>query len=121
MVEPLWEMTSRECIAAFLVSGIEAHTVAVDADLFGREQVGVPLDRGFVDALPDGCDPCGELGEYHTVVTDAPYFRGPVRLPHGTVDHVVRRVGTSTGARDFRSWQLRWETPPDSEPTRTWH
>ena len=109
VVEPLWQMTSHECVAAFLASGIEARIIVVDADVLGREHVGAVLDRELVDALPDGCDPCGELGEYHTVVTDAPYFRGPVPLPQAPVEHVVRRVGTSAGVREFRYWT--WSLP----------
>jgi len=30
-----------------------------------------------------GVDPCGENGEYHTVVTSSPLFREPLRLEFG--------------------------------------
>ena len=30
-----------------------------------------------------GVDPCGERGEYHTVVTDSPLFREPLVLDAG--------------------------------------
>jgi uncharacterized protein (TIGR00290 family) len=70
VVEPLWGMTSRQCITDFLRSGIQALTIVVDAGALDRGHLGVRLDVAFVDALPPGCDPCGETGEYHTFVWD---------------------------------------------------
>jgi diphthamide synthase (EF-2-diphthine--ammonia ligase) len=45
-----------------------------------------------MDMLPEferlGVDPCGERGEYHTVVTRSPLFREPLALALG--DRVSR-------------------------------
>lgn len=107
VVEPLAGMTSRQCIDAYLQARIDAVPVVVNADVLGQDRLGVPLDRAFVDALPDGCDPCGEYGEYHTFVWNAPYFRAPVRFAASSDPHAVeRRIGTSDGVRTFRYWRL---------------
>lgn len=102
VVEPLWGMSSRECIDCFLGSGIEASVVAVDAAVLGPETIGRVVDRDLVDSLPTGCDPCGELGEFHTVVLDAPFFRLPVSFPSGDVETVEYEIGTSAGPQTFR-------------------
>lgn len=57
VLEPLWGLSSRECIERFLGSGLRAVTVVVDAAVLGRDRVGVPLDRDFVDRLPSTADP----------------------------------------------------------------
>jgi diphthamide synthase (EF-2-diphthine--ammonia ligase) len=40
--------------------------------------------------LPDDVDPCGENGEFHTFVWDAPGFSSPIRVVTG---EVVERDG----------------------------
>jgi diphthamide synthase (EF-2-diphthine--ammonia ligase) len=34
--------------------------------------------------LPDGIDPCGENGEFHTFVSDGPMFKAPLSVRVGT-------------------------------------
>jgi uncharacterized protein (TIGR00290 family) len=80
VLEPLWDMTSRECIEEFLQSGIQAVTVVVDASVLDRDDVGVRLDRGFIERLPEGVDPCGEFGEYHSFAYDGPLFQAPIEF-----------------------------------------
>lgn len=107
VIEPLHGMTSPQCLQDFLRSHIEAITVVVDASVLDRSHLGVRLDDAFVASLPDGCDPCGEYGEYHTLVINAPYFRSPV--PFTVLDHerIERRIGTTDGVQTFAYWQLR--------------
>lgn len=107
VVEPLWGMTSRECIESLLVSGVEARVVVVDGAVLGPETIGRLVDRGFVESLPTGCDPCGELGEFHTVALDAPFFRHAVPMPAGEVETLEYEIGTSEGPRTFRHHRLR--------------
>lgn len=106
VLEPLAGLSARECIEAFLCSGISAITVVVDADQLDADRLGVLVDRAFVDSLPDGCDPCGELGEYHSFVFDAPFFAAPVAFTITSRQHIERDIGTSDGPRAFRYWQL---------------
>ena len=48
------------------------------------------MDRGLLDALPAGVDPCGERGEFHSFAWDGPPFRHPVPVEVG---EVVERDG----------------------------
>lgn len=104
VLEPLWGMTSRDCIETFLRSGIRAVTVVVDASVLGKDRVGVPLDRQFVDRLPEGTDPCGELGEYHSFAYDGPVFRWPVEHSLAAPRRLERRIRTTEGVRRYSYW-----------------
>lgn len=107
VVAPLQDMTSRECIDDFLLSGIEATTVVVDAAVLDRDYLGRPVTDGFIAALPAGCDPCGEGGEYHTFVSQAPYFRAPVDFTTGAADYIRNSINTTDGPQEFTYWRLR--------------
>jgi diphthamide synthase (EF-2-diphthine--ammonia ligase) len=47
--------------------------------------LGRKIDRTFLHDLPGNVDPCGENGEYHTFVYNAPYFKAPVFIKHGEI------------------------------------
>lgn len=104
VLEPLWGMTSRECIDAFLLSGIRAVTVVVDAKVLGRDDVGIDLDQQFIDRLPADADPCGEFGEFHSFAYDGPLFRFPVRFSVSAPRHLEREIGTTEGIRRYAYW-----------------
>jgi hypothetical protein len=65
-------------------SGAEAVIVTSRAERLDRSWLGRTLS---IDMLGDfdrlAVDPCGENGEYHTVVTNSPLFREPLRLEFG--------------------------------------
>jgi diphthamide synthase (EF-2-diphthine--ammonia ligase) len=46
---------------------------------------GRTYDRQLLQDLPDGVDPCGENGEFHSFVHDGPLFREPVAHQIGEV------------------------------------
>lgn len=89
-VFPLWGRDTSELAAEVLAAGIEAWVTCVDPNQLAPGFAGRRYDRAFVDALPDGVDPCGENGEFHTVVTAAPYFRDRIDVRPG---EVVERDG----------------------------
>ncbi|MEM4699628.1 MAG: hypothetical protein QXT74_01600, partial [Candidatus Nezhaarchaeales archaeon] len=92
---PLWGRRPEEVVAEFLRLGFRAVVTCVDGSVLDRSYVGRELDEGFVESLPEGVDPCGERGEYHTFVYDGPVFARPVRVRAGGV---VERV---VGGRKF--------------------
>lgn len=86
-VFPLWGERTRDLAEEFIDVGFKARisTVEVkaglDASFLGRH-----YDRSLLDALPDGVDPCGERGEFHTFAFDGPIFQHPIRHRLGHVE-----------------------------------
>ena len=60
----------------------------VDPSKLSPAFVGREFDDGFPDDLPPEVDPCGERGEFHTFVRDAPMFES--RIPIRTGEVVTR-------------------------------
>ena len=89
-VFPLWGMDTSELARDILAAGIEAWVTCVDPKQLAPSFAGRRFDRTFIDDLPVGVDPCGENGEFHTVVTAAPQFDRPIAVKPG---QVVERDG----------------------------
>jgi len=72
---PLWQEPRRRLIDELLASGVRATVVAVDAAKLDASFLGRELTAELVAELEvAGADACGEEGEYHTMVTEAPLF-----------------------------------------------
>jgi uncharacterized protein (TIGR00290 family) len=80
-VEPLWGESTESLFHEWVASGAEALIVTARAEFLDETWLGRPLRE---DLLPElrrlGVDPCGERGEYHTVVTGSRLFSRPLRL-----------------------------------------
>jgi len=59
----------------YIATGLKATVVRTNREL-SLDWLGRVLDRQFYDDIQKlpGVDPCGEGGEYHTVITDGPSF-----------------------------------------------
>jgi len=84
---PLWLAPRRGLLDELFESGVTATIVVVDSERLDERFLGRRLDATLVPELEAaGVDACGEEGEFHTVVTDAPLFAAPVALTaRGTV------------------------------------
>lgn len=89
-VFPLWGRDTRRLAEAMLASGLTARIVCVDTRKLDRSFVGRNFDADFLRDLPAGTDPCGENGEFHTVVTAGPIFAAPIAT---SVSEIVERDG----------------------------
>jgi len=49
----------------------------------GAGFAGRAYDARLLEDLPEGIDPCGEYGEFHSFVYDGPCFRWPVAVQVG--------------------------------------
>ena len=80
-VEPLWGEPTDHLYREFVLTGADARIVTLRDGLLDPSWLGRRLT---LNLLPDldaaGVDPCGEHGEYHTVVVDAPAFSSPIDL-----------------------------------------
>ena len=78
---PLWQEPRRHLVGELLASGVRATVVAVDDSKLDASFLGRELTWELVDELEAaGADACGEEGEFHTMVTQAPLFSKPVPL-----------------------------------------
>ena len=73
----LWQRPTDELAREMLDSGIRAVLTCVDPLSSHAEFAGRAFDARFLADLPSGVDPCGERGEFHTFVWDAPVFAHP--------------------------------------------
>ena len=82
-VEPLWGESTESLFHDWVSSGAEALIVTARAEFLDETWLGRVLSAELLPELRRrGVDPCGERGEYHTVVTDSPLFSRPLRLRH---------------------------------------
>jgi diphthine-ammonia ligase len=72
---PLWGEDQYKLMLEFIEAGFTAVIVAVKKEFFGKEMLGTKIDRRFLDSLDKNITPCGEAGEYHTLVIDGPIFK----------------------------------------------
>jgi len=82
---PLWRLPTRGLAREMVAAGLRAHITCVDPKRAPRGWAGLPFDDAFIDAVPDGIDPCGENGEFHTFVSDGPMFLHPVEVVPGEI------------------------------------
>ena len=83
VVEPLWGVSSREIIEAYIETGLQTVIVTTEDNGLGLSAIGKVIDRKFIDQLPSSCDPNGENGEYHTFCFDGPIYQHPVPFQLG--------------------------------------
>ncbi|MFZ0996321.1 MAG: ATP-binding protein [Candidatus Dormiibacterota bacterium] len=84
-VFPLWGRDTRVLAGQMIAAGIRAIVVCVDPKALQPAFAGRPFDESFLDDLPPSIDPCGERGEFHTFVWDAPMYRTPIGCRTGEV------------------------------------
>ena len=81
-IRPLWRRNTRQILDEFIELGFKATVVRVNLGLLGEEFLGRSLDTEFLSELArlENIDPCGERGEYHTLVTDGPLFNNRIEI-----------------------------------------
>jgi len=82
---PLWGRDTAELAREMQADGVRATLTCVDPRVVPASLAGRAWDAALVRELPPGVDPCGERGEFHTFVTDAPGFAAPVTAEPGVV------------------------------------
>jgi uncharacterized protein (TIGR00290 family) len=85
---PVWGMPTRELAREMIAAGVRAKLTCVDTKKLDRSFVGRDFDEALLADLPEGVDPCGERGEFHSFVYAGPMLNAA--LPVKVGETVVR-------------------------------
>jgi diphthamide synthase (EF-2-diphthine--ammonia ligase) len=87
-VFPLWDRDTAQLAQDIIAQGFRAIVVCLDPRVMDPSFAGRAFDLAFLADLPNDVDPCGENGEFHTFVWDAPMYQQ--LIPCTTGDVVTR-------------------------------
>lgn len=79
-VFPLMGQSSSDLADEIINLGIQTWLVTVDGNALNSEFCGKLYTKELLEAFPEDVDPCGEDGEFHTLVTHAPCFNGYLEI-----------------------------------------
>ena len=81
---PLWKTKPTRHLAEEMIdAGLRGCLTCVDPRALPAAFAGRQFDRALLADLPEGVDPCGENGEFHSFVWDGPMFARPVPIAVG--------------------------------------
>lgn len=80
---PLWKNEPRALMTEFIALGFKSVVCCVSDAYLDERALGCTIDWGFLDALPDEVDLCGENGEFHSFAYDGPIFKRPLSITVG--------------------------------------
>ena len=72
---PLWGMDTRSVVNKFFETGHKALVSSVLAEKLGYNFLACEFNEDYLNRIPEGIDPAGENGEFHTFVTFGPTFK----------------------------------------------
>ena len=87
---PLWGQDTKALAREMVEGGVRAYITSLDPRQLGREFAGSSFDAETLKLLPEGVDPCGENGEFHTFAWAGPGFARPLAV---LVGETVERDG----------------------------
>lgn len=82
-IYPLWQVPTDRLAREMMAEGVEARVATVDLAKLDASFAGRPWDAAFLADLPEGVDPCGENGEFHTCVLNGPAFAARIEVETG--------------------------------------
>lgn len=88
MQTPLFGSDTATLAREMLAAGLRTQLCCVDTRQLDAGFSGRVFDAALLAELPASCDPCGENGEFHTLVSDGPMFTRPLPVERG--ETVVR-------------------------------
>lgn len=78
---PLWNKNTDKLIEEFVNTGYKTIIVCCWDTL--KMLCGKVIDNDFIAHLPEGVDPCGENGEFHTFAFEGPVFKKKIHFTTG--------------------------------------
>ncbi|WP_133480217.1 ATP-binding protein [Cognatilysobacter segetis] len=80
---PLFGTDTAALAHEMIAGGLRARLCCVDTQQLDADFCGRDFDDRLLADLPASCDPCGENGEFHTLVTAGPMFAQSVHVQAG--------------------------------------
>jgi uncharacterized protein (TIGR00290 family) len=81
---PVWQIPTGQLSRDLIAAGVKAKVTCVDPSKVAKSFAGREYDLRLLNASA-GADPCGENGEFHTFVYDAPVFSHPIEVRNGAL------------------------------------
>lgn len=85
-VFPLLGESSEKLAMEIIERDIQTMLITIDGSVLPPEWCGRWYDKALIESLPSQIDPCGENGEFHTLVTSSPSFQGHIELTKRDVE-----------------------------------
>jgi len=82
-VFPLWQKPTDVLAREMIDAGVEAHLTTVDLKKLPATFAGRRFDGALLSELPEGTDPCGENGEFHSFVSAGPMLNRKIAVKVG--------------------------------------
>jgi uncharacterized protein (TIGR00290 family) len=80
---PVWGLPTQTLAREMIASGVRAKLTCVDTAKLDRSFAGREFDMALLSNLPDGADPCGERGEFHSFVYAGPMLNAAIPVSVG--------------------------------------
>ena len=80
---PIWGKPTKPLAYEMVASGLKTVLTCVDTRKLDAAFAGSQFDEHFLSNLPEGVDPCGERGEFHSFVYAGPMFQFPIDVVPG--------------------------------------
>ena len=103
-VFPLWGQSTQQVAQSMLAGGLKAVITCVDKTQLPEGFSGRKYDHSLLNDLPEEADPCGENGEFHTLVIDGPMFRHGLDVTRGPIKAEPRFVFTDFQTNRGGNW-----------------
>ncbi len=102
---PLWKKDTKDIASDFIKKGFKAIVICTNSELLGQSFVGREFNQDFIKDLPNGVDPCGENGEFHTFCYNGPIFNKAVEFDIGeTVYRAYKAPKNNENASNMGFW-----------------
>ena len=82
---PLWQRPTDALAREMIAGGVEAYLAVVDLSKLDASFAGRRFDAALLADLPEGVDPCGENGEFHSFVAAGPMLKRRIAVTKGEI------------------------------------
>jgi uncharacterized protein (TIGR00290 family) len=72
---PIWKTDTKQLVRNFLQEGFKTITCSTHDRFLDETWCGKMIDEKFIADLPEGIDPCGENGEFHSFCFEGPIYK----------------------------------------------